>query len=38
LLRYDAADTGLVLRGGRVELGEPTDLPITINTADTTMR
>ena len=38
LLRYDAADTGLVLRGGRVELGEQTDLPISINTADTTMR
>ena len=38
LLRHDAADTGLVLRGGRVELGEPTDLPITINTADTLLR
>jgi GT2 family glycosyltransferase len=38
LLRHDAADTHLVLRGGRVELGEATDLPITINTADTLMR
>jgi glycosyltransferase involved in cell wall biosynthesis len=38
LLRHDAADTHLVLRGGRVELGEATDLPITINTADTTLR
>jgi len=34
LLRHDAADTGLVLRGGRVELGDPTDLPFTINTSD----
>src|ERR1700722_6380626 len=32
LLRHDAADTGLVLRGGRVELGDPTDLPLTIKT------
>jgi glycosyltransferase involved in cell wall biosynthesis len=32
LLRHDAADTGLVLRGGRIELGDPTDLPFTINT------
>jgi GT2 family glycosyltransferase len=32
LLRYDAADTGLTLRGGRVELGDATDLPITIQT------
>lgn len=38
LLSHDAADTELVLRGGRVELGEPTDLPLTINTADTTVR
>ena len=35
LLRYDAADTGLVLRGGRIELGDPTDLPLTINTSPT---
>jgi glycosyltransferase involved in cell wall biosynthesis len=27
LLRHDAADTGLVLRGRRIELGDPTDLP-----------
>jgi glycosyltransferase involved in cell wall biosynthesis len=38
LLRHDAADTGLVLRGGRVELGDPTDLPLTINTTPTLMR
>jgi glycosyltransferase involved in cell wall biosynthesis len=38
LLSYDAADTGLVLRGGRVELGDPTDLPLTINTTPTLMR
>jgi len=29
LLRHDAADTELVLRGGRIELGDPTDLPLT---------
>jgi glycosyltransferase involved in cell wall biosynthesis len=38
LLRHDAADTGLVLRGGRIELGDPTDLPITINTHPTLQR
>jgi glycosyltransferase involved in cell wall biosynthesis len=38
LLRHDAADTGLVLRGGRVELGDPTDLPFTINTSPTPKR
>lgn len=31
-LRHDAADTAPVLRGGRVELGDPTDLPLTIMT------
>ena len=31
-LRYDAADREPVLRGGRVELGDPTDLPVTIKT------
>jgi GT2 family glycosyltransferase len=31
LLHYDAADTTLVLRGGRIELGDSTDLPLTIN-------
>jgi glycosyltransferase involved in cell wall biosynthesis len=38
LLRHDAADTGLVLRGGRVELGDPTDLPLTIKTSRTQVR
>jgi glycosyltransferase involved in cell wall biosynthesis len=33
LLRRDAADNDLVLRGGRVELGEPTDLALTIKTS-----
>jgi hypothetical protein len=33
LLRHDEADTRFVLRGGRVELGDPTDLPFTINTS-----
>ncbi|MCB9988470.1 MAG: glycosyltransferase [Rhodospirillales bacterium] len=32
-LRHDAADSGLVLRGGRVELGNPGDLPLSIKTA-----
>lgn len=32
LLRHDAADTEPVLRGGRIELGDPTDLPLTIRT------
>jgi GT2 family glycosyltransferase len=30
MLRHDAVDTRPVLRGGRVELGDPTDLPYTI--------
>lgn len=38
LLRHDAADTGLVLRGGRIELGDPTDLPFSINTSPTPRR
>ena len=38
LLRHAAGDTGLVLRGGRIELGDPTDLPQTINTRPTPMR
>jgi len=33
LLRHDAKDTELVLRGGRIELGDPTDLPLTIKTS-----
>jgi GT2 family glycosyltransferase len=38
LLRHDAADTEPVLRGGRVELGDPTDLPMTIRTTPTRQR
>ncbi len=38
LLRYDAADTQLVLRGGRVDLGDPSDLPLTIMTCPTHKR
>ncbi|MBV8216083.1 MAG: glycosyltransferase [Verrucomicrobia bacterium] len=33
LLRHDAADTEPVLRGGRVELGDPTDLTLSIKTS-----
>jgi len=32
LLRHDAADTEPVVRGGRTELGDPTDQPVTIDT------
>lgn len=38
LLRHDAADTGPVFRGGRIELGDPTDLPFTIDTHPTSRR
>jgi glycosyltransferase involved in cell wall biosynthesis len=38
LLRHDSSDTELVLRGGRVELGDPTDLPICIKTGDAAKR
>jgi len=38
LLRHDAADTELVLRGGRIELGDPTDLPLTIKTTPERIR
>jgi glycosyltransferase involved in cell wall biosynthesis len=38
LLRHDAADTGLVFRGGCIELGDPADLPFTINTSPTLRR
>ena len=38
LLRHVAADTSLVLRGGRIELGDPADLPLTINTSPTPRR
>ncbi len=37
-LRYDAADTEPVMRGGRIELGDPDDLPYTIKTDDTRRR
>src|SRR5258708_22965256 len=38
VLLYDAADIEPVLRGGRVELGDQTDLPITIRTTTTRQR
>jgi glycosyltransferase involved in cell wall biosynthesis len=38
LLRHDAKDDELVLRGGRVELGDPSDLPLTINSGPTRAR
>jgi glycosyltransferase involved in cell wall biosynthesis len=38
LLAHDAADTELVLRGGRIELGDHTDLPVTIRTTTTRQR
>jgi glycosyltransferase involved in cell wall biosynthesis len=39
LLRHDAGDdAGLVLRGGRIGLGDPTDLPLTITTRSTRER
>jgi glycosyltransferase involved in cell wall biosynthesis len=39
LLRHDANDHDeLVLRGGRIELGDQTDLPLTINTTPTRVR
>jgi GT2 family glycosyltransferase len=33
MLAYDAADTGPVLRGGHVRLGDPLDLPLTVTAA-----
>jgi glycosyltransferase involved in cell wall biosynthesis len=33
LLRHDAGDTELVLRGGRIEPGDSNDLPVTIKTS-----
>jgi GT2 family glycosyltransferase len=33
LIRYDAADTKLVIRGGGIERGDPGDLPITTKTS-----
>ena len=38
LLTHDAADTEMVLRGGRVELGNPGDLPLSIKTSQVLMR
>jgi GT2 family glycosyltransferase len=38
LLRHNAADTELVLRGGRIELGDPNDLPLTIKTTPDRIR
>jgi glycosyltransferase involved in cell wall biosynthesis len=38
LLRHDATDIELVLRGGRVELGDANDLPITIKTDSQVLR
>jgi len=38
LLRHAAGDTDLVLRGGRIELGDPTDLPVGIDTRPTRLR
>jgi len=37
-LRHDAQDTELVLRGGRIELGDPSDMPLTIKTDSTPRR
>lgn len=37
-LRYDEADNAPVLRGGRVELGDASDLPLTIKTDETILR
>lgn len=31
LLRHDSETTSPILRGGRIELGDPSDLPVTIN-------
>jgi glycosyltransferase involved in cell wall biosynthesis len=38
LFRHEAADTGLVLRGGRIELGDPSDLPFTIDIEPNVLR
>jgi GT2 family glycosyltransferase len=39
LLRHDREDgEHIVLRGGRIELGDPADLPLTINTAPSRQR
>jgi len=38
LLRHASGDSELVLRGGRIELGDPTDLPFAIDMRSTRMR
>jgi GT2 family glycosyltransferase len=38
LLRHHAADSRLLIRGGRIELGDPTDMPLTIKTNTVPMR
>jgi len=38
LLRHDAVDTEPVLRGGRIELGDPTDLELTTKTTPDRIR
>jgi GT2 family glycosyltransferase len=38
LLRHDAGDTELVLRGGRIEPGDSNDLPVTIKTSSDRQR
>lgn len=38
LIRHHSADREPVLRGGRVELGDPTDLPLTIKTTPDRIR
>jgi glycosyltransferase involved in cell wall biosynthesis len=38
LLRHYTHDTGLVVRGGRIELGDSADLPLTIKTDPVPMR
>jgi glycosyltransferase involved in cell wall biosynthesis len=38
LVHHDGEDRGLVLRCGRIELGDPSDLPLTINTSPLRVR
>jgi glycosyltransferase involved in cell wall biosynthesis len=38
VLEHDSKDTGPVVRGGRVLLGDPSDLPLTIKTDQTTQQ
>ncbi len=37
-LKYDANDTAPIIRGGRIELGDKADLPLTIKTSDAVER